>query len=68
MGSSVFIYAFQKINEICMETFPFESFCFSVAKAYKESIMRTLFPGGTPIGTCKVMRLCDQDNKIKKCS
>lgn len=68
MGSSV--YAFQKINEKCGKMiFLVRSFCFSVANGYKNSIIRTFFPGGTPIGTCRVMKLCDRrDNKIKKCS
>lgn len=66
----VFIYAFQKINEKCGKKIKLvRSICFSIANGYKRSIMRTFFPGGTPIGTCRVMRLCDhRDDKIKKCS
>lgn len=69
MGSSVFIYAFQKINEKCRKLILGRRICFSVANGYKKSIIRTFFPGDTPIGTCRVMRLCDhRDDKIKKCS
>ncbi|XDV43211.1 hypothetical protein PO909_011728 [Leuciscus waleckii] len=60
----------KKINKTCAKrTAPVRSFCYSVANGYKNSIMRTFFPGGTPIATCRVMRLCDyRDDKIKKCN
>ncbi|KAA0711138.1 hypothetical protein E1301_Tti002754 [Triplophysa tibetana] len=49
----------EKIQEKCSSYIElFSKMCFKVANNYKKAIMRILFPGGRPIRTCRLLRLC----------